>query len=448
MERRLLSGMRCPYCLGRFELARVSELDGDRIVMGLVRCRCFEFPVVEGVLLLSLAKGYGGAEERLQPYVAIQAAAIHFLARGRVQDLRRWVRRHAPLVARLGEGRDEFYLDFMRVLTARLQAHIEREMYEVGRFQVLGKRGHLDRSLPGSLPVRLARKAWATRVGTELNALRKRVRPHPAWSFYVNRFASRDTVPTRATLRALPHPGPMLSLCCGHGIFEFIYRSLHPDATIVSIDGQLLNLLVTKRFVHPGGAYVCHDLQFPLPFEDGAFGGVFSSTCLAEIPTQASFVREATRVTAAGGWTLFDTVWVEEAARRVDPLRFYRFCQNFFGALSDYHELFQTLCGKDRRVFAIPPELPLRFLEDAGAWSGDRLSVLVAEAAPGGAGPGAFDLTEQERRTLSLAPGAGDTGAAAVAGEAEVADGLARGRLCFLPERFSRDVVRVGPGRT
>src|SRR3954451_9803818 len=100
MNQTLLARMRCPYCNGDLRLTRNVRSDATGTTYGIVECRCFRFPIVGGVLLLSLTKGYGGAEEDLQPYVPIQIAAIQALDRGDVDGLLAWMRKDAPLVSR------------------------------------------------------------------------------------------------------------------------------------------------------------------------------------------------------------------------------------------------------------------------------------------------------------------------------------------------------------
>src|ERR1043166_703409 len=104
MKRALIADLQCPYWGGKFEISSESEGDAERLSYGLLRCRCFEFPVVDGVLLLSLAKGYGGPEEELQPYAPLQVAAITYLQKKDVDGLRAWLRRHLPLAAELLDG--------------------------------------------------------------------------------------------------------------------------------------------------------------------------------------------------------------------------------------------------------------------------------------------------------------------------------------------------------
>ena len=353
MRRTLLQRMTCPYCLGPFAIEREVEADPTRIRWGLVQCRCFTFPIVDGVLLLSLAKGYGGAEEALEPYTALQVAAIEFLGAGDLAGIRAWVGRHIPLLDRLMSPGALAYLDFIRELNRRLYRQVERDLHAWGRWEVLGRRGaHRRRPTPrGALA--------ATWVGRSLLALRRRLVPGVFQSFYVSRFVTTQIRDLRARLQPFSLDGSLLSLCCGHGVFEMLADARNPEAEIVSLDGQVLNLFVTRRFVNPDGDYMCHDVQFPLPFPEGTFRGVFSSTCLVEIPAQASFIREAVRVTARDGWTVFDSI-DPESNPRVSPTRYYRVCQNSLGSLQDYARLFDACAGGR----------PVHFTPTAGAPDG------------------------------------------------------------------------------
>ncbi len=140
MKRELVDQMRCPYCLGHFTIAQEHGEDGDRIKWGLLRCRCFEFPVVDGVLLLSLVKGYGGSEETLAPYVPLQVAAIEYIREGDIAGLQRWISRHLPLLHRLISSDHVDYLTFSRDLNARLWPEVEKDLFAWNRYEVLGRR--------------------------------------------------------------------------------------------------------------------------------------------------------------------------------------------------------------------------------------------------------------------------------------------------------------------
>ena len=344
MRRALVEAMTCPYCLGRFAVSHATGRQPDRIDWGLLRCRCFEFPIVDGVLLLSLAKGYGGSEETLAPYVPLQVAAIRYIGHDDVDGLRGWIGRQIPLLDRLMAARPVDYVSFSEDLNRRLWPQVEADLYAFNRYEVLGRRGAGRRGLVGALA--------ANPIGLALFKAHRRLFP-PVWStFYMMRFVSTELAELRTRLQNIAIGGPVLSLCCGHGPFELLLRGRAPQAPTVSMDGQVINLFVVKRFIAPDGDYICHDAQFSLPFADGHFSEVFSSSCLGEIPPQAHFVREARRVTSATGWTMFDGVTPEEGAR-VRPTRFYRVCQNPFANHRDYVSLMQD-CAGGRAVYVTP----------------------------------------------------------------------------------------------
>src|SRR4051794_35463275 len=160
--------MRCPYCGGAFEISADVRGDAERLEYGLLRCRCFEFPVVDGVLLLSLAKGYGGPEDDLFPYVPLQVASIDYIRDGDIAGLHAWIGRHLPhIVPLLGKpvGEVEPYLSLSGHLGVDLAPIIEKYLHEVGRFEVVG--------IPGATSLR----ARASNARRAVRALRTKMQP-------------------------------------------------------------------------------------------------------------------------------------------------------------------------------------------------------------------------------------------------------------------------------
>jgi hypothetical protein len=354
--------MKCPYCLGNFDITHQIDEGGEagHITWGLLRCRCFEFPIVDGVLLLSLAKGYGGSEDVLAPYVPLQVAAIEYIRSGDVAGLRRWIARHVPLLHRLISPAPVDYLSFSADLNARLWPQVEKDLFAWNSFEVLGRRGALRHRR------RFIDTLATTRVGSGIMRARRRFFPQVWSTFYVSRFVSNELASLRKRLRDVRFVGPILSLCCGHGPFELFLQGRHRTLPVVSMDGQLLNLFVVKRFIAPDSSYICHDLQFSLPFKDGVFSEVFSSTCLSEIPSQALFVRESLRVTAEAGWTMFDGV-TPDVGGRIVPTRFYRVCQNHFELMEDYGKLMLECAGNRALHFTPMSPAEARWTDDTGA---------------------------------------------------------------------------------
>ncbi len=364
--------MSCPYCGAGFSIRRAVARDGGRLRYGLIECHCFAFPVVDGVLLLSLSKGYGGAEETLQPYVPLQVAAVRFLERDDVEGLRAWIRRHAPFAGELIDGTAEPYLTFSSRLDHELGWQVRRFLGDYGEYEVLGYRR--PRAV-GFAKDMIAMLRW------RLNGPRQPDLPTTA-DYYAARFFSPRVNALALQFAALPPASRILSLCCGHGVFENLLRASDRPGDVVSLDGQFLNLLITRRYADHGGSYICHDVQFPLPFRTATFDGVFSSTCLPEIPAQRTFASEAVRVTCDRGWTAFDSIWnTDVGAVRIDPHRHYRFCQNFFTRLDDYVPMFEACAGPDRRVGIDVPDAPAAYVTTPGWVFGDNVGAALAERA-------------------------------------------------------------------
>jgi methyltransferase family protein len=448
----LLEQMSCPYCGAGFRIRRTVSSDKDRLRYGLVECRCFAFPVVDGVLLLSLAKGYGGAEEALQPYVPLQVAAVQYLERDDDAGLRAWIRRHVPFAADLIDGTDEPYLTFSSRLDHQLSREVGRFLGKYGEYEVLGYPRPRPRRFAADM---VAPLRWRLRAPREPDLA-------TTADYYASRYFSPRVNALALQLGALPTASRILSLCCGQGVFENLLRATHHPADVVSLDAQFLNLLITRRYADHGGSYICHDVQFPLPFRTGTFDGVFSSTCLPEIPGQWTLVSEAVRVTSDRGWTDFDSIWsTEMGAHRIDPQRYYRFCQNFFTSLDEYVPMFQACAGPHRRVGVDVPDAPAAYLTAPG-WvfdsdvdtaladrADDEISVLVV----GREFPG---FVEPDRPWLS----AGDHMAASLAFHVSRRDGrlelqrrpgfdtlhpvFAPRRFSGYPQTASIDLSRVG----
>jgi hypothetical protein len=391
--------MVCPYCLGRFSVTHSMEESAGRIKWALLRCRCFEFPVVDGVLLLSLFKGYGGSEEVLAPYVPLQVAAFEYLRADDLAGLRRWIERHVPLLHRLIGPQPVDYLSFFKQLNARLWPQVEKDLFAWNDYEVLGRRGALRRRRG------LVNALATTWVGYGVMRARRRLFPHVWTNFYLTRFISNELANLRTRLHNVRIDGPVLSLCCGHGPFELLLSGRAPKVPVVSMDGQVLNLFVVKRFIAPEASYICHDAQFALPFEDGVFSEVFSSTCLSEIPAQAHFIREARRVTSESGWTMFDTVTPDEDGRVV-PTRFYRACQNHLASLDDYQKL-MVECAGSRAVHFTPVNPPEpRWTEATAALKNAPSATFVfnAGAASGFQFTGSSGFSAEERALLAVNP--------------------------------------------
>lgn len=314
MKYSLLNQMVCPYCEGSFSISNIVTETKKRLINGVVSCNCFNFPVIDSVLLLNL--------DRYHPpehwYSSLQAAAISsFTGDGKTLGLEYWIKKFAPA---LGAIIYEAQLSLIDCMTfernvnspfERQQQQTLRDMAESSLLTLPIDNEHKDFFHFWDLPWEVTRQ-----------------------------FEASANIYARQVLNTVDLNGWILSLCCGKGFFENHSRFYIDTSKLVCVDRNPTSVFLTKRFYCPDANYIVADVQHPLPFHSGTFDGVFSSTFLPEVPTQASVIREAIRVTKATGWTLFDSIWNGPQHKRIDCNRVYRLCQNFFTSLDQYLDIF------------------------------------------------------------------------------------------------------------
>jgi SAM-dependent methyltransferase len=337
MLKDLLRAMRCPYCRGEFGDVLTVAGDSERVDYGLASCACFSFPIFHGVLLLRLAPDDATPEGVLQPFTSLQAAAIRYLARRDLGGLRAWTSEHAPLIHSLISGGYSTYVD------AALAVH-----------NSLGR--HVHEALRGCAALGLL-EGTPDQSPTDLRP--EQIVSNPAGvPWYVARNFMPRNVVNRCELATVPLSGRLLSICCGHGYFELNVSGQPAHREIVSLDKQIVNLLILKSFVHTSANAVCYDAQLPLPFTDGFFDGCYGSAFLHELPSVAGVLQELLRVTSAGGWCIVSTVRLG-GVPPIDMERHYQVCMNNVPDLQEYGRLFGSLAqGCEVRYFRHPSNWP------------------------------------------------------------------------------------------
>ena len=405
MHQNLLDQLRCPYCTGNFTLTINLKSHKDRVLYGSVECNCFEFPIIDGVLLLSLTQGYGGSEGKLIPYESFMAAVIVFIHTGDLDGLRAWIEKNSPILAQLIYREELSFVDFNIAYTRQFHTHNARYLDEQKR-----QYGVVGESLgEGALPADEQGESVYPKTFEDM-LYRKMA---SGGNFYAKRYFDSSMSVTRNFLLHNKPDDYLLSLCFGQGVFESVAREHVPADKMISLDAQLINIFITKRFIHPDGLYICHDLYFPLPFRDGFLSAVFASTCLPELVNQAQVVRELARVTSPEGWGLIEHIWTGKMMRYV-PNRYYRYMQNFFASFDNYLTLLNNTCDPGRThltgygygeymldtVNAFTPLVEMEHIDDDAT---GMISILTS-AKPREIGRKVVALTDAEAERLRLSP--------------------------------------------
>jgi SAM-dependent methyltransferase len=281
IQRGLLEQLHCPYCDGSFRLENPIPAHGSDVDYGLLRCSCYRYPIVHGVIILHQ---HGGANISRHLEGGNTEAAL----RSALYDL-------VPNNART---RKKQVLDFLS------QAGIPAA--------TTFARGDASRTYRS-----LTQRELSFQEAAEL------LHPQRYADYLVHRFANPSFLASLALLPALqsinggsPNRNaeieehlaakrPLLDLGCGCGHSTYVIRLLFPELPVVAADHDFINLYLSRRFLAPEAIPVCIDLEAPLPFDDEAMSGVFCLDAFHYVRSKVALVKELDRAVAPNGIWLF-----------------------------------------------------------------------------------------------------------------------------------------------
>ncbi len=261
MDATLLTTLTCPYCRAGLDVIDRSPSEGPTIDRGVVRCACYSYPIVDGILVL---------RQTSPPFDAIDPATVAVEAAD-VDGARRYLFSAASMV------------DVPRSRTRRNGSS--------ARWRSGGR-------IPSSPPV-------------HDDLVRLRPRGYAEYLYY--RYANPSFVAALPLMAVLDGLRPsadrtvpsVLDLACGVGHSTAMLRSLFPSSRYVAVDPDFVNLYLLRRHFVPNAVCICLDADLPLPFADDEFDAVFCLDAFHYIRSKWALAHELDRVVATGGvWLL------------------------------------------------------------------------------------------------------------------------------------------------
>jgi ubiquinone/menaquinone biosynthesis C-methylase UbiE len=268
----IIQELHCPYCASPLTVERVIASMANHIEHGVVRCGCYRYPIIDGILIL---KQQSGPADTHDVRVAHLMAGAVELARHRAMHV------DAPLLS--GQGRWQ----------RAIQSVAARGVPLVGAL-VRRKSGLVGEAEP--------------KRDMPFAKLLETLRPGLYAQYLYQRYANNSFLASVAPLLLLGDLSPgqrILELTCGIGHSGFLIQALFPHLQLVATDHDFVNLSLARQHFVPNALLVCLDAEAPLPFAGQSFGAVFCLDGFHYLRSKAALTKELDRVSEHEALWLF-----------------------------------------------------------------------------------------------------------------------------------------------
>jgi len=266
----LLEDLSCPCCGSRFAVVQeVHSLHGG-IRDGVLRCDCYEYPVVCGIPIL----------RQLGLVSSTRNEAVELLKRRDPTRALRWLFENAGAVGVLAPSATSRGSAGKSIVSRWLLGQVRHKGWS--RFE--GSPGGFKSALQESRPRGYAdylyyRPAYPSLLGA--------IPPLVVLGDSCRKSSRRRVI----------------DLLCGVGHASAILDALYPELETIAADIDFVNLYLSQRFVAPRSAAICLDAELPLPFADASLDAFFCLDGLHYVRSKVALLREVDRVlTAEGIW--------------------------------------------------------------------------------------------------------------------------------------------------
>lgn len=270
LTRAFLSSLHCPYCNSALRLEVDLSPGEEELDWGIVRCACYRYPILAGILVL----------QQYSPAFNTADRIVELLDAGdRIGALSYALSATSPVPSRSSP--------VLRVLE-----RLER------RGLVLAKQ------------LREQQDASHRIIRNQTLCFRSAVqslRP-PIYADYLFYRHANTSFLAAVPLMSLFSPlqdGIVLDLACGVGHASYMLRHLFPQIKLVAADHDMVNLYLAKRFITPDPIYICINTEYPLPFADETFAGIWCLDGMHYIRSKVALAGELKRVTEEQGLWVF-----------------------------------------------------------------------------------------------------------------------------------------------
>ena len=260
MKFEFLKLVKCPYCDSYLETEYILDEKDDELINGLVKCECSHFPILKGILILT--EGY---------------------SKYRIVELVR-------------EGRNEEAI--MRCLWPENFGNIT-SFRQLSLPAFLGLPWTIGTFLSRIAKKRISRKLYRQYSNRSVSFF-DLMGNSPSDEYFKHRFSTDSFWSIYPFIPILKKKNErILDLNCGVGHGSFVLSDYGEPRQLVSLDKEFRHLYLAKKYFSSDSQFICHDSNFPLPFENGIFSSIVISDALHYVRSRNALVREMNRILSA-----------------------------------------------------------------------------------------------------------------------------------------------------
>ena len=252
MKQELLELIKCPYCGTDFEVEEVYNENEEGIINGCIKCKCDEYPILDGILILK--------KNLMKKYI------INYLKKREIEK---------AIALSLGNYTNDI---------CRVADFIEPKLG--GKF--------FKKSLLG-LVDHFSKKRYRRYSDTNLSFCDV-LGNNPYMVYFKHRFSTQTFWSLYPFIKLLNGKQKrILDMCCGAGHASFVIsKYINPDE-LICVDGDFKSLYLAKKYFS-NAEFISIDANYQLPFKDNTFSSILMMDAFHYIDARALLAKEFERV--------------------------------------------------------------------------------------------------------------------------------------------------------
>ena len=267
-----LSFLKCPYCGSDLRVKTIIKEKEDELINGCVKCDCSEFPVLEGILILT-EKFLNEQIIELIKERRVEEAIIRVLGYDsfeRINSLEKFSILPPPVPLKISRAFGQTLSRLLKVIVERKYRRLYNRYSNknISFYDLLGE-GLFD------------------------IYLKHRFSAESFWSIY----------PFLPVLRKKQER--ILDLNCGTGHASFVISQSMPSQQLCCADCSFMQLYLARKYFVQNSEFVCLDANLSLPFKNGTFSSILMSDSVHYVHSHVSLAHEMERILSSDGLLLF-----------------------------------------------------------------------------------------------------------------------------------------------